>query len=35
MRTTPLVSSLQSLRRRGSLEDYMRRLPVQHHEAIP
>jgi hypothetical protein len=34
IRTTLLVSSLQSLRRRGSLDDYMRLLPEEHHMTI-
>jgi hypothetical protein len=34
IRTTLLVSSLQSLRKRGSFDDYMRLLPQEHHMTI-
>jgi len=34
VRTTLLVSSLQSLRKRGHLERYLGHLPSEHHEAI-
>jgi hypothetical protein len=34
IRTTLLVSSLQSLRKRGSFADYMELLPPEHHAAV-
>src|ERR1035441_5912286 len=34
IRTTLLVSSLQSLRKRGSVDAYMRLLPAEHHMTI-
>lgn len=34
IRSTLLVSSLQSMRKRGSYDDYMRMLPSEHHDTI-